>query len=557
MLHAVATRWRSAHTALALAALTLGAFTACGSTSTKPDDASPGTGGHSTGGQPAAGSAGAPHAAPRRPFTASVEYVAGAIGPSVDRAELAAATGDFYDEWKARYVRRGCGQGRYYVATALDDIGNRTLSEGIGYGMVVTAYLAGHDPEAKTIFDGLYRLFRDHPAASSDDLMAWYLDEDCEPRIEGVLEDVSQSDGDLDIAYGLLLAHEQWGSCGAIDYHAEALRVIAAIADHELAPDGRFVRVGDWPTEAPWTRTMRSSDFMPGHFAAFAAATGEPMVVTAGTGGAGNDPGDIPNGGHGASPEGAAGAFAGVAGGHPLGEAGAPAGAAGAHIGAAGSPSFGAGGAGGAAGAHIGAAGAPSGIAGAEQGTWGSLLAGLSASFAQLQARHAPSTGLLPNYVFDPVTAPAPATTLPVPEGIDYDLHDDDYSWIACRVPWRVGVHYVTTGDARARALLQPFNAWARRVTDGDPLAFAAGYALDGTPLPAQDFASMAFIAPLGVSAMVDARNQAWLDALWHATVAFDPEDYYSDSIKLLSMIAMAHGWWSPSPLSSPADCRN
>jgi hypothetical protein len=73
--------------------------------------------------------------------------------------------------------------------------------------------------------------------------------------------------------------------------------------------------------------------------------------------------------------------------------------------------------------------------------------------------------------------------------------------------------------------------------------------------LPGQDFVSMAFIAPLGVSAMIDGDNQEWLDAIWTATVAADPVDYFEDSIMLLSMIAMSGNWWSPEPSSPQAAC--
>jgi len=41
----------------------------------------------------------------------------------------------------------------------------------------------------------------------------------------------SATDGDLDIAFGLLLADAQWGSSGAIDYHQAARDVIADMRD--------------------------------------------------------------------------------------------------------------------------------------------------------------------------------------------------------------------------------------------------------------------------------------------------------------------------------------
>jgi hypothetical protein len=157
-----------------------------------------------------------------------------------------------------------------------------------------------------------------------------------------------------------------------------------------------------------------------------------------------------------------------------------------------------------------------------------------------VQRAHAADTGLFPDYILDPTGAAAPAV------GSGFDAEDGAYFWNACRVPWRVGVHFLASGDPRARGLLQPLNEWARTATGGDPLAFASGYALDGSVLAEWDFPSMAFIAPLGVSAMVDADNQDWLDAIWDATVAFEPEGYFEDSIKLLAMIAMSEAWWTP-----------
>jgi hypothetical protein len=42
---------------------------------------------------------------------------------------------------------------------------------------------------------------------------------------------------------------------------------------------------------------------------------------------------------------------------------------------------------------------------------------------------------------------------------------------------------------------------------------------LNGADLPDNDYISMAFVAPLGVSAMVDSSNQAWLNSVWNLVV--------------------------------------
>jgi endo-1,4-beta-D-glucanase Y len=208
---------------------------------------------------------------PATPFGSHlVGYTPGSILPDVvNQAELDKLTGEAYDAWKAKYLKAGCGNGRFYVETKTE-AGNLTVSEGHGYGMVLSAIMAGHDPDARTHFDGLYKYFRDHPSSSSPDLMAWYQDTSCADA-QGV---DSASDGDLDIAFALLLADKQWGSCDAINYKAEGLKVIKAIAANTLDDTKGYVLLGDWAAVGdPKYDATRSSDFMPDHFRSFGAAT--------------------------------------------------------------------------------------------------------------------------------------------------------------------------------------------------------------------------------------------------------------------------------------------
>ncbi len=196
------------------------------------------------------------------------QYAPGTIRPSGATATLDDAVRDAYDTWKATYVVQGCGPGRYYVATGMGN--SLTVSEAHGFGMIVTAYLAGHDPQARAVFDGMVAYFRDHPSDGSPDLMAWSQDAWCVSN-QGAS---SATDGDLDIAYALLLADRQWGSAGAVDYLAEAGLVIDAIRAHEVDGWARYPLLGDWvdPADQTYYAATRSSDWMPGHFASFAAA---------------------------------------------------------------------------------------------------------------------------------------------------------------------------------------------------------------------------------------------------------------------------------------------
>jgi endo-1,4-beta-D-glucanase Y len=378
-------------------------------------------------------------------------YVAGTILPTVGAlGALDQVVIDDYEQWKSRYVTAGCGG--YFIEA---DLGSaRTVSEAHGYGMVAMAYMAGHDPEAKVIFDGMHAYFVDHPSQGSSDLMAWSQDYSCNSNQgEG-----SATDGDLDIAYALLLADKQWGSGGAINYRSEADRVIKAILQHEVDDSRSWFLLGDWVNKNSYAHydATRSSDFMPGHVASFIAA-----------------------------------------GSHPA---------------------------------------------------WSTVIDGGYGNFATIQQSHAPATGLLPDFIRYPSSTPAAAES-----GFLEGEHDGSYHYNACRVPWRLAAHYLTTGDARAKAVLSKINSFLKSSTSGDPDNIAAGYWLDGDGLPGSNFTSTAFVGPFGVAAMIDGGNQAWLNSIWTLLDQRQLDGvYYEDTIKLLTMITMSGNWWAPEAAPCP-----
>lgn len=211
---------------------------------------------------------------PAHPFGSHpMVHAAGSIRPNhLPQSSLDAAVGDFWDQWKAEYLEQACGAGRRVVLAGVGS-GNLTVSEAHGYGMILAALMAGHDPEAQAIFDGMFAFYRDHPSNLTPGLMAWNQNRSCQDA--GGAD--SASDGDLDIAFALLLADRQWGSCGAVDYLETARSIIAAIRVGDLDPSGRIVKLGDWVADdaGAFVTATRSSDFMPDHHRAFAWATSD------------------------------------------------------------------------------------------------------------------------------------------------------------------------------------------------------------------------------------------------------------------------------------------
>ncbi|WP_064456032.1 glycosyl hydrolase family 8 [Streptomyces hygroscopicus] len=380
----------------------------------------------------------------------SVRYAPGALRPSGDPAAADRQVLEHYRRWKAFFLRSGDevgGRGRCAVFTP--DAAHPFVAEAQGYGLVITALMAGADPDAQDIFDGILRHVLAHPSVNHPDLHA--AQQDARGRDAGGGD--SATDGDLDIAYGLLLADRQWGG-GA--YEALAVRRIDAVLESEVHRGTRLTKLGDW-SSGRYDEVSRTSDWMPDHFRAFRAATGDPR--------------------------------------------------------------------------------------------WDEVLDAHLSLAGVVRTRHAPATGLLPDFVVGTTSGdprPAPGEVLEGP-------HDGDYHWNACRDPWRLGADAVTSGDARTWAAARGLSRWARAATGGDPAEIRNGYRLDGTAYG--DPGSPAFFAPFAVAAMTEGEGdagdegaQGWLDALWARMCGSppDPARAYAAGVQLQSMLVVSHNYWVP-----------
>jgi endo-1,4-beta-D-glucanase Y len=207
---------------------------------------------------------------PQFPFPHHAQYTAGTIKPSTKtQAQLDAAVSSFYDTWKSIYLKPGCTSGQCYVEYVNGS--EICVSEGQGYGMVITAYMAGYDTMAKTYYDGLYKWYKANPSTVNPLLMNWQQNSKCVS--DGT---DAATDGDLDIAYSLLLADKQWGSSGSINYLSEAHAIIGAIKQSEVYPAVSSLQLGDWAHgDAQYKNDTRPSDFMYDHFRAFSTATND------------------------------------------------------------------------------------------------------------------------------------------------------------------------------------------------------------------------------------------------------------------------------------------
>ncbi len=205
-----------------------------------------------------------------KPFPQHVNYNAGVIKPAhISQQQMDDSVQLFYKKWKARYVHDDSGPGQYYIWVEGTVDNNECVSEGQGYGMIIAALMAGYDSSAQKIYNGLYKYYKLHPTKKSAYLMAW-----AQTKNFTDIDGTSATDGDMDIAYSLLLANAQWGSNGNINYLKEAQLMIADIKKFEINHETFSVLLSDAvePESEDYYDT-RSSDFMPAHFKAFAKAT--------------------------------------------------------------------------------------------------------------------------------------------------------------------------------------------------------------------------------------------------------------------------------------------
>jgi endo-1,4-beta-D-glucanase Y len=381
-------------------------------------------------------------AAEKRPFPMGLTYP-GCIKPgNVDQTAMNKAVLDAWTLYKSKYIKAATSiTGGYYIEMRTTNAPDKdkSSSEANGYGMILAALMAGPkgEADAQTYFDGFFRLFDKNRSGTNSALMSFSV---------GPGENSHQNaatDGDMDIAYALLLADYQWGSGGAVNYLTEAKRIITeGIKKSEMGQSSHRTTLGDWDKNGLNTR---SSDWMAGHMTAFQKATGD--------------------------------AF------------------------------------------------------------WGDARKTIFDLVQAIGAGYSSKTGLMPDFVVGDPAKPA------APNFLEKET-DGDYSWNACRFPLRMAVDYAHNGSAESKSALAKISSWINGAASGNPASIMAGYKLDGTALVT--YGNMAFTAPLIAASIAGASNQDFLNKGWAYLASTRQNEYYGDSIALLTLLLLSGNWWAP-----------
>ncbi|NEW09766.1 chemotaxis protein [Paenibacillus sp. SYP-B3998] len=211
----------------------------------------------------------------QKPFPQQVNYTGITKPNHVTQTQLNSDVASYYNSWKSSYLKNDLSSlpGGYYIkgnitggADGYKPLGS---SEGQGYGMVITALMAGYDTNAKTIYDGLFKTARAYKSSANGNLMGWVVAD--AKAAQGHFD--SATDGDVDIAYSLILAHYQWGSTGTINYLAEAKKMITDGIKVSNVTTNNRLNLGDWDEKN--ALNTRPSDWMLSHLRAFYEVTGD------------------------------------------------------------------------------------------------------------------------------------------------------------------------------------------------------------------------------------------------------------------------------------------
>ncbi|MDR1669804.1 MAG: hypothetical protein LBR76_07595 [Oscillospiraceae bacterium] len=160
--------------------------------------------------------------------------------------------------------------------------------------------------------------------------------------------------------------------------------------------------------------------------------------------------------------------------------------------------------------------------------------------------------GLLPDFII----RDAETGKWAVPAGYVLEGNDGDFSYNACRVPWRLGAYYMLYGDIELgngdtlyNACIAPMDTFARgwanfggsgSLSNFGPVDLTGSSGNYGYTEPTL------FAPPFLVTAAATGGSPEWVELFYTGGAAEFTGDTYSDYIKLLVLLTASGNWWLP-----------
>ena len=366
----------------------------------------------------------------------------------------------FYNDWKIRYLRavEDSSTLKEYLFYSLDQpaFSNAvTCSEAMGYGMVIFPLMSKFDVSAKVHFASLYNYIKSYPSIYNSNLMAWQQIKNSQGNIvNSEPETSSATDGDMDISYGLLLAHKLWGENDKINYKEEAIKRINALMDSCVNKRDYILTLGDWVLgikDNNFKYVTRSSDFLLYYIREFIKY-------------------DTKN-----------------------------------------------------------------------SDQWNLVIRTINFIISEQMKRQSKHNGLMPDF-FIRANGRYIAPKVKVLETI----HDGDYYFNSCRIPWRYSMDIILNNTPVTNEL-HTLNNWIKKETSSNPENIKSGYYI-ANDYPGKSFGhdnDLSFIAPFLVSTRTEKENDDWTISLWNTLInkPITKCTFYENTLKLMAMIVATGNW--------------
>jgi len=204
----------------------------------------------------------------RFPYPHNHTYAHGIVPTNFSQAQKNADLEAMWKAWRKTYLTdRGAGKGELRVSK--NGAKGESISEGIGYGMLISVYMANPANSGKADFDALYQYYKRHEKVMNGTrygLMAWRVG-----HKNQILDNWVAPDGDIDAAFSLLMADRKWGSEGTINYRQAGVDIINSLMKWSINKPSFTVSKGEM--ESSFTM---SSYHIVNYFPYFKKASGDP-----------------------------------------------------------------------------------------------------------------------------------------------------------------------------------------------------------------------------------------------------------------------------------------
>ncbi|WP_349516201.1 glycosyl hydrolase family 8 [Leuconostoc suionicum] len=173
-----------------------------------------------------------------------------------------------YHSWQSHYVK-SFNEGTFVNGSDEKD-SQVALSESQGYGMLITMLAAKKNLATQADFNKFVAYYQQHTISKQNRLMAWKQNKSNNNMQTLTKNNTDATDGDMDIAYALLMADQKWHSAGKYNYKKLATNIVNDLIKYNYNDENELLRVGNWAKDdEKYNNLIRTSDLIPSYFKTF------------------------------------------------------------------------------------------------------------------------------------------------------------------------------------------------------------------------------------------------------------------------------------------------